>query len=153
MKYISIEEYARLKGFTIEEAKAELAKPQYKGKFKDFKGAIIVSDELIKAEPEAEAPAAEVQKKTEVDYLRRQIEELQQRLEARETELKAAAEELRDKNAQIAEFAIRFADLANQAQLLQAAEKKALVAPAAIGEEDEEAPPQKKGFFRRLFGG
>lgn len=162
--YIKLADFAKAIGKNTEEARLILIQPALSQYYLEDKG--LVSTAVYKAmedkPAEAEKPASKEQKPATsrsdnpppAERISQEGEEIE-RLKKENAELRASLEK---KNEQLADFALRFAELAQQAQTI-AGQAQFLQLNAnppkeieARTEEAEAPEPQKKGFFKRLFG-
>ena len=151
--YLTVMEYADLEGISIEEVYNRIFNDKLKGKTKQKGGQYFIEEETLQkpaTEPGAEETAGDNAETTA------EKKPAQDNTEALIEEIKALKAELALKDKQIADYALRFADLAQQAQViagqaqyLQAREKpKEIEAPEQHQEQQEEKKP---GFFARWF--
>ena len=167
--------YAKSIGLSIEETRALLRKPEYREFYNEIGGKEFVSL-AIDYKPEEEKPATDTQapetatsatdeQAQEVKPApagsdsNRELELLKERIEKLEAENAELKQESRDKDKQIADFALKFAELAQQAQIivgqaqiLQASDKKKELEAPAMETSATEEEPKKVSFFRKLFG-
>lgn len=165
MEYISLSDYARISGISIEEAKENLSTRENAAYIKILNGNTLVSMEIFNTgieqeepppppieEPQQIPPPPKQEKEEIIELLTKEIEELKQ--------------EIREKDKQILEYGHKFAALAEQAQMiasqaqyLHAADRAAESAitepeqhlePPAVQEQDK--PKEKVSFWRRIWG-
>lgn len=139
--YLTLEQLSKELGYDIGTIRAILMQGRYKNFVSTSKdGQKIVSASIIdllkpKQEKEEQEPQADTSDKdAEIEALRKENAELK--------------ETIKRKDSQIEEYAMKFAELAGQAQQLASQSQVLQLAEKGVTAE----PPQKKGFFKRLFG-
>lgn len=168
-KYITIAEYAKARGVSTTAVYKRLDN-SLKRWYRIVNGRKLLLSSVLEEEEETAHTAGyksrlenqrnvtqtfeEVKTATEnavIAELRTQIEHQQAENARLLEEIAAQREAIKEKDAKIIEFAGRFAELANQAQQLHAAEK-VIEAKSTAG--DDAAPEKKKHgkFYKFLFG-
>ena len=162
-KYITIAEYADIRGVTTPAVYKRLEKA-LKPWYREINGKKYLLSSVLYEEGKTEVSEIDEnevsEEETEVnEYKTRYIEELRAEIEQHKAEnarlleeIAAQREAIKEKDAKIVEFAGRFAELANQAQQLHAAQTM-IEAKSAAAAEDAPAEPEtkKRGFFARLL--
>ena len=162
-KYITIAEYADIRGVTTPAVYKRLEKA-LKPWYREINGKKYLLSSVLYEEGKADVSEIDetevTEEETEVnEYKTRYIEELRAEIEQQKAEnarlleeIAAQREAIKEKDAKIVEFAGRFAELANQAQQLHAAQTM-IEAKSAAAAEDAPAEPEtkKRGFFARLL--
>ena len=168
ISYILLADYAKSAGLSLEEARELISQEEYKQFFKVANGKEMVSTAIYKKKetPATESKAFEdpdTEETTEETPAPARDEEAepatsatttadQEEIERLRKEVAELKEQVTSKDSPISEYAFKFAELAQQAQLiaglaqvLQAQEHKLIELPA-------ENNGEKKSFFKRLFG-
>lgn len=150
--YLTLIDFAKSYGLSVEEAKKILDTPKYSPYTKEVNGKTLVSFDVFKLEEQEDNQIEQAPEERTEDKEEQQDNTPSKREEQLQREIEELKQTIAEKDRQINDYALKFAELAQQAQLIAGqAQVLHLAEKAGAGAKLEEAPtppPQTRAESR-----